>query len=100
MALDIEYFYSLTPRQFSNIQKGWADRRDGEQKERLILVRRLMYAALAPHSKGLTEQSIWPLDFEKDLLDKANERDEAQMIKELEAAAAFWERYDAGKAKA
>lgn len=100
MGLSIDYFYSLTPRQFTNIQKGWSDRRDAEQKERFILTRRLMFAALAPHSKGLTEQSIWPLEFENELLDEVEQRDDEQMAKDLEEVRLFWERYDAIKAKA
>lgn len=100
MGLNIDYFYRLTPRQFTNIQKGWTERRDAEQKERFILTRRLMFAALAPHSKGITEQSIWEFDFENDLLQKAEQRDDEQLVKDLEATKLFWERYDAIKAKA
>lgn len=59
-----------------------------------------MFAALLPHTKGITEQSIWPLDFENDLLPEAEQRDEEQMAKALEETRLFWERYDAIKAKA
>lgn len=100
MGLDINYFYSLTPRQFANIQKGMFEKRDAEQKERLILVRRLMFASLAPYSKGLTEQSLWSFDFEKELIEKANHRDDAEIAKQLEESIAFWQRVDAARGKA
>lgn len=98
--MQIDYFYSLTPRQFNNIQVGYNDRRDAEQKERLILVRRLMFSALAPHSKGLTEQSLWHFDFENDMLDQANERDNEQLAEQLEKSIEFWQRVDATRGKA
>ena len=100
MELDINYFYSLTPRQFANIQKGWSERRDAEQKERLILTRRLMFASLAPYSKGLTEQSLWPLDFEKELIEKSNLRDDAKIAEALKESLEFWARVDAARGKA
>jgi hypothetical protein len=63
MGLTIDYFYNLTPRQFANIQRGWSDRRDAESKERIMLVRKIMWSNLAPWSKGITEEKLWPLEF-------------------------------------
>lgn len=98
MGLDINYFYSLTPREFANIQKGYDQRREAESNERLILARRLFFAVLAPYKKGLTEESAWPLDI--DNKHDASKRDDEQLVKDLQEAIEFWERVDAARAKA
>jgi len=59
-----------------------------------------MFSALAPHSKGLTEQSLWSFDFENDMLDQANERDNEQLAEQLEKSIEFWQRVDATRGKA
>lgn len=92
MGLTIDYLYSLTPRQFFNIQKGWSDRREAESNERLILTRKIMFASLLPHTKKdhqLTEKEIWTLPFETE--DKMSE---TELISELEAAEKYWEKID------
>lgn len=61
MGLTIDYFYSLTPRQFFNIQRGWLERRNAESMERMLLTRKIMLTNLMPWSKGLTEEKIWPI---------------------------------------
>lgn len=94
MGLDINYFYNLTPRQFTNIQKGWSDRRDAESKERMIYTRRLMFAFLQPYAKNLTEQKLWPFDWESEsVLERSVEESDA-MAKELEATIKRWEQRD------
>lgn len=87
MGLDIDYFYNLTPRQFANIQKGWALIRDADSKERIVLTRKLMYAALAPWSKNLTEDKLWKLDF---LNIPEMEDTNPTTLKAIEAVAERW----------
>ena len=95
MGLEINYFYNLTPRQFINIQKGWSDRRDAESKERMIYTRRLMFAFLQPYAKkGLTEQSLWPFDWENEKQLERSEEESEAMAKELEATIKRWEERD------
>lgn len=95
MGLNIHYFYSLTPRQFSNIQRGWADRRDAESKERLILTRRLMYSNLVPWSKNLSEQKLWPFDWENEIQEFNTPSED-----DIEASIKRWELRDAKHKKA
>jgi hypothetical protein len=64
IGLRVDYFYSLTPRQFNNILEGWNLKRDAESKERQIYTRKLMYASLVPWSKNLKEKDLWPFDWE------------------------------------
>lgn len=91
MGLKINYFYSLTPRQFFNHVKGWSDLRDAESKERMIFTRRLMYSNLAPWTKGLKETDIWPFDFEKD----NNDRKDHEILKEeLQQTLDYWDEID------
>lgn len=96
--MSITYFYSLTPREFNNIQQGYNERREAESNERLILARRLMFAVLAPYKKGMTEESLWPLDIDKQ--HDVEARDEADMVKQLQDSIDFWARIDAARAKA
>lgn len=98
MGLTIDYLYSLTPRQFYNIQKGWNEKRDGESKERILLARKIMYASIMPHTKHLTENDVWPLDFLN--LPEEEERNDEQLAKDLEDSLAFWARVDEHRAKA
>ena len=90
LGLNIDYFYSLTPRQFYNHQKGWSDLRDADSKERMIFTRRLMFASLAPWSKGIKEQDIWPFDFDN----SAESLDEATIAKEIEETRNYWDEID------
>lgn len=99
MSLNVDYFYSLTPRQFQNIQIGWMDRREAESRERILLTRKVMFAALAPWGKGLTEDKIWPLDFEKQIQSKSNQKSERQMQIDLDESLKFWARIDAMRSK-
>ena len=51
LGLALDYFYSLTPREFSNILSGYRDRQESEFRDRWERTRRQMWAALAPHQK-------------------------------------------------
>lgn len=85
---------SLTPRQFQNIQIGWQERRDAEMKLQMLLTRKTMYAALLPYTKGLTEQQLWPLDFESES-QEFTEDEMDQRARELEESMARWAERDA-----
>lgn len=94
MGLTIDYFYSLTPRQFQNTLKGWRDLRDAESKERMIFTRRIMYATLMPYKKNLQEQEVWPFEWEKTTVISRTEEEEKQMLSDLDATIKRWEERD------
>lgn len=95
MGLTISYFYSLTLRQFLNIQKGWSDKRDADAKMQMVLTRKMMFAALSPWGKNLTEEKVWPFDWENEQQEQRTEAETAQMEKELEASKKRWAERDA-----
>lgn len=97
MGLNVDYFYSLTPRQFQNIQIGWNHKRDAEMNMQMILTRRIMWSNLAPYSKGLTEQGLWPLYFEEDHLKEFSEEEFEKQLAELEESKKRWEKIDAAR---
>ena len=50
LALSIDYFYSLTPRQFVNILIGFREKEYRAHKERWEQVRLQLHASLLPYS--------------------------------------------------
>lgn len=56
-----------------------------------------MFAALLPYSKNLTEQDLWPMEF--DNVEDISEEEQNRIIKELEESKARWEARDAARQK-
>lgn len=51
-------FYDLTPRQFSNTERGFRKYEDILSKERWIMTRKIMWATAFPHFKKLPENEL------------------------------------------
>jgi len=100
MGLNVNYFYSLTPRQFHNIHKGYNDKREAESNERLLLTRKLMFSTLLPWSKNLTEQDIWKFDWEQTALKNRLGLDVKEIEQDIEATKKYWEDIDKRKNQA
>ena len=99
--LSIQEFYKLTPRQFSNIMKGYRNKEDNLSKERWVIARKLMYASMAPYlNKSVKETDLIPFDWEKDTLQDMSEEDETDMIITIEESKKFWQQWDEKKATA
>jgi hypothetical protein len=65
LGLKLKYFYSLTPRQFTNIERGYRKQEDTLSKERCVLTRKIMWATAFPHLKEkITEEQLWPLPWD------------------------------------
>ena len=92
MGLQIDYFYSLTLRQFANICAGYFKKKKFEQNSYLLGVRKIMYSTLLPYQKkGFKEQDLFRLEFEEidtDEIDLYNEIESVKSQKE------FWEEMD------
>lgn len=96
MGLEIGYFYSLTPRQFVNIQKGYANKKEQEMRLQMVLNRRLEFAIVAPYldkAKKLTEQTWRPFDWEKETTNQPVER----TFKSKAEMRALWDKIDKNK---
>lgn len=66
-------------------------------KMQMLLTRKTMFAALLPYSKNLTEQDLWPMEF--DNVEDISEEEQNRIIKELEESKARWEARDAARQK-
>lgn len=98
--MNVEYYYELTYRQFINTLRGSRKKEDTQAKERLLLVRKIMYASLMPHlKKGTPENEIWSFEFEEEALAKNTAKTEAEFEAEIDKMTAFWERIDKVRGK-
>ena len=69
MGLTVDYFYNLTPHQFQNIIKGYANRKDRETQERWVQTREVIYYNyLLTETKGSkkAKTKIMPLQWDLD----------------------------------
>ena len=70
MGLDIRYLYSLTPRQFSNIQAGWSLNIEIQTKTSWEQTRRLVFSSLQPYLKSKKSVASDIMPFPWDVLDQ------------------------------
>jgi Xaa-Pro aminopeptidase len=87
MGLNIDYFYSLTPRQFTNILIGYRRKEENQEKGKWQRARLAMYYSLLPYSekKDFSPADVFALtwDDEKDLLQetrKIKTREELEKV--------------------
>jgi hypothetical protein len=98
LRLKVKYYHSLTYRQFANTLEGVRRRDETLSQERLIIMRKLMYASLMPHlKKGAKETDILTFDFETEIIYKITETEALELEKEVEAIKEFWAKEDAKK---
>ena len=67
MGLNLDYFYSLTPREFYNISKGWRARKEGEERLSWEQTRSIMFTVASPNlkKKNLKITEFMPFPWEK-----------------------------------
>lgn len=68
ICLDIDYLYSLTSRQFSNIQNGWNTQQEIQTKTSWEQTRQLYDAVIRPHlkDKEKTAKEIMPFPWDEE----------------------------------
>lgn len=78
MGLNIDYFYSLTPRQFYNISKGYRKKEEDSFKLSWEQTRSIMFTVASPHFKKSKQNSkisdFMPFPWEKEK--EENERNQ------------------------
>lgn len=92
LGLKLNYFYSLTEREFNNIVLGYRKKEEENFKIKLVLNRRLEFAIIAPHldkkHKSLTPEKYMPFAWEneQDLEDRKffTAEEKAAIAKKLE----------------
>jgi hypothetical protein len=88
--------YSLTPRSFFNAVNGSRKKEDAYSKERWIMTRKMMYAALMPYLKNNEEEhDILPFQWEKLVLEKIKAEKLLAVDEDIDRMNAYWERQDA-----
>jgi hypothetical protein len=98
--LQVDYFYSLTYRQFANTLEGYRRKEDGLSKERLIIMRKLSYVSLLPHLKSkVSEHEYMPFPWESDIIEMQNIKTNEEIEKEINEMKDFWARVDKARGK-
>ncbi len=100
IGLTVDYFYSLTPRQWSNTEKGYYAKELILMKDRWIQTRKVMWAVLMPNAKNLKESEVlsFPWDAENGV--EFTDEDHQALLDEVEKVKAFYDAVDAKKATA
>lgn len=96
MGLSLAYFYSLTPRVFTNILIGYANKQEKLSIESWEQTRRIMHSVLLPHKKEGTELKL------TDVLLFKWEKEDDKVVKKPKTRAeleAYWHKRDNQKNK-
>lgn len=98
MGYTVEYFYSLTPREFDNACAGYRRLQEQQMQLQWNQTRMIMWAALAPHQKqgtNLTPEKLLQFEWDKKHTpDTAPRELTDEEIRQLRESAAEWERID------
>jgi hypothetical protein len=94
LGLTIDYFYSLTPRQFANTVNGRRKRDDNESKERWMIARKIMYFSIVLKTKNLKEKDIINFPWEDSKEFEFSIEDQEKLLDEVESVKAFYEDQD------
>jgi homoserine kinase len=95
----VDYFYTLTPREFDNACFGYRRAQEAQMQLSWTQTRQIMWAVLTPHQKkgaNLTPQKLMQFDWEKDnpdALGLGNDADAAAIAESI----AMWEKLDSKK---
>lgn len=95
MGLQLDYFYSLTPRQFSNAVKGFRKKEENRSKEAWVMHRRTAFWILSPNLKeGARELDLDVFYWEKDSVKELAEAEVLQMQEIIKKSQSVFDRYD------
>jgi len=95
MGLQIDYFYSLTPRQFGNTIKGFRIRDEIKSKETWILARRIAFLVLTPNLKEhAKELDLMVFPWEEKTVKILAEKELLEMEEQIRISEAFFARAD------
>ena len=96
MGLEVNYFYSLTPREFANLTIGYSKKKDAADRQSWEQTRWLMHSVLLPHKKSGTDlklTDVLKFPWEKEM---QKEAPKPKTRAELEA---YWQEIDNQKTK-
>lgn len=101
MGLNIDYFYSLTQRQFANIANGYFKKQDYLSRERWVIARKLMHSALMPHMKNsVKETDLLSFPWEEKMLAEFTIEEAQKLEEEVERIKNFYDSWDNKQVKA
>lgn len=92
----------MTPRQFTNTERGYRKQQDTLSKERCILTRKIMWATAFPHLKEkITEEQIWPLPWDEvvdeDMMEKISVEESVKLQEDAERVKEFYKKINEKK---
>jgi hypothetical protein len=95
VGLELNYYYSLTYREFMNTVMGFESKRTQNTQMFWEMTRKIMYAAVMPHAKqGLKDTEILEFPWEKARIQQLSIDEMAEMQEQEALAKAFFERWD------
>lgn len=99
LRLKVQYFYSLTYREFINTVNGFSKYEDIKSREQWSMTRKMMYASVAPYAdENFKETDFFKLPGEEEMLRKIAEK-QMKLDREKERISIeFWAKVDAKKA--
>lgn len=98
LGLTVDYFYSLTPRQWHNTEKGYYAKELILMKDRWMQTRKIMWATLAADVKNLKENELLSFPWDTDDVVEFTDEDHQELLDEVEKVKAFYDQVDAKKA--
>jgi hypothetical protein len=95
VGLLLDYYYSLTYRQFMNTVIGFENKRTQNTQMFWEMTRKIMYAAVMPHAKqGLKDTEILEFPWEKEQIRQLSLDEMAAMQEQEALSKAFFDRWD------
>jgi hypothetical protein len=93
--MPFQELYSLTPRSFFNAVNGTRKKEDAFSKERWVMTREIMFAAMMPYlEKGTEKTDVITFDWEQKEIKRLAEQKSKTIVEDIEQIKEFWERQD------
>ncbi|OXB01750.1 hypothetical protein B0A75_04730 [Flavobacterium oncorhynchi] len=92
--LKVNYFYSLTPREFVNTERGIRKHEEILSQERWIMTRKIMWATAFPHLKRVTEHDLQPFPWDEIEFEGMSVEESKRLQTEAEKVKEFYRKQD------
>lgn len=94
LKLKVKYFYNLTPRQFSNTERGFRKQEDILSKERWIMTRKIMWATAFPHFKKVEERELLPFPWDQSEIEEMSFEESKKLKDGADRVKEFYKKQD------
>jgi hypothetical protein len=102
LGLMIDYFYNLSPRQFTNTLNGFRKNQDTLSQERWMMTAKIMWATAMPHCKSesggpLKERDLIELPWQTNKIKEITEQENVLHLEEIKKVEDFYKLRDEKK---